>query len=110
MITFIVKTLDLWGHGAHECGKVDDCPCMKEGEHDDNRCDCSYTVNDMFRAGTFTVVDDASDEDIWLALVDQGFAKGEFAKASFEDPSCMGEFIEVSERETGKPVFYLEKA
>ncbi len=81
---YTVWTLDVWGN-------------PEDGFNVNNRC----------RVGTIDVAHGASDETIWVALVDAGFAKGEFKQAEFED---FGEHsFGINEKATGRPVFQLER-
>lgn len=86
MKRFNIFTLDVWGNEA-------------EG----------FEVNDRFRAGSIDVSDEATDAEIWLALVDDGPAFGPFERARFEDVSGDGHFIVISDKENGMPVFHLER-
>lgn len=71
MQTYQVYSLDMWGHVPADCSDHD-CPCMVNGEHDDDACECHENCNQQFRCGT---IDVSSDEDsaILEALHLEGF-------------------------------------
>ena len=48
-----VISLDVWGHVSAECDAG--CPCVHDGEHDDNACQCTCNINAAYRAGTVRV-------------------------------------------------------
>jgi len=117
MIHYKVTSLDVWGHGSHECSISYDCPCMIKGdegeheEHDENVCDCHYDVNDWYAIGTITIDEETSDAGILAALIEAGFVREgiTMAQVAFDDPSCDGWNIRIEEANTGRPVFDLQR-
>lgn len=72
MKTWVVWSQDVWGHSSEDCTEHD-CPCMVDGEHDDDSCQCSFTVNDRCCVGSVEIPDDASDEAILKILDEDNF-------------------------------------
>lgn len=128
--TIQVRSLDVWGHGPEDCHKYG-CPCMGEPcdldthnhedgacapAHDENRCQCTFEISDMFRAGSFqvqaTACGDFTDEALHTALIDRGYLKASVAltdvrfeedSGGFEDGACT-----VADAKTGEPIYVLE--
>lgn len=104
-----VTTFDVWGHGSHDCIHYG-CPCVRGDNpvHDANRCDCDYTINDVFSAGELhpDVPLESTAQQLWEALIDAGFAnRAPFFKVDFDDWGD-GE-LNVLDAATRKPVFGL---
>lgn len=84
MATWRVFTLDVWGN-----------------EED------GFEVNDRREAGQIETSDEPTDNEVWSALLLADIAKGPFRQASFDGDAETTIFIE--DRETGRPVFQLER-
>jgi hypothetical protein len=111
----VVYHFDVWGHPPDEC-EQHGCPCMVERievdgdarnhvkEHDDDRCECTYSVNDSRRIGQLFVPEiDVFERDLVTLLRDHM----EFSGASEDyDEESPGDFIEINEKD-GKPVLTL---
>ncbi len=79
MNTYTVWALETWGHHSSECCASYSCPCVSGDDeaHDDDRCNCEYTVNDRARVGSIEIVEDASDVEMLRALDDAGYIHAE---------------------------------
>lgn len=81
MIRFELYTLDVWGNAA-------------EG----------YEVNDSFRQGTIELPEQYTHSQVLDAIDARIGVRGrEFAEFTVDD----GDFLEISESNTGMPVFHL---
>lgn len=134
-VRFIVWSLDVWGHSPSECHEHGCKPCCHidtdgDGndsvEHDDDRCECHYEVNDRCRVGRLSVVETemehnvgtsyaftswaCSEDAIRAALVDGGFVKAEMReRIGFDDSADYGGDEWIEDAETGRPEFQLER-
>lgn len=104
MSTYQVRTLDVLGHCGSECES--DCPCMKNGEHDDNRCDCHYDINDVFNAGKVEIADDADHAVILATLDSEGFIHASMCDVDDYGAESM---FDVVSKDTGRPLLRLER-
>lgn len=86
-ITYIVYSLDVWGHGPKDC-KIHICSCINklDGSHELDMCDCCYQVDTRTRIGELEVITDkqyegfetdidwgVSDEELINKMKQQGF-------------------------------------
>ena len=83
MALWQVFTLDVWGN-----------------EED------GFEVNDRACVGSIETSDNATNEELCACLLDAGIAYGSLKDASFE--GAYG-FVMINERESGRPVFQLER-
>lgn len=84
MATWRVFSLDVWG----------------------NETD-GFEVNDRCQVGTIETSEDPPDAEIWACLLEAGIARGCISEGEFEwaDES----WLCIDEKETGRPVFQLER-
>ncbi len=113
----VINYHDVWGHGPSECRDYD-CPCMvKTGaddddqpetvEHDDNRCECRYEINDMSKAGTLDLPDDATDEVLIALMVAEGYFNDKATSETIEVDNRQNGSIDFNDSKTGCPLFGL---
>lgn len=125
-MVYDVITFDVWGHDPQDCAEHRCSRCVSATEtdgddivtHDDNRCDCHYEINEERNAGKLEY-DPATDiyadntvgsfyHGLWRAMRDQGFARGPFEQARFEE---IGECdFTIYDDKTDMPVFGLRAA
>lgn len=83
MATWRVFTLDVWGNAED-----------------------GYEVNDRCFVGKIETSNEAPDAEVWCALLEAGIARGSISDGTFDGD---GWDMWIDERETGKPVFQLER-
>ena len=98
MSTYKVRSLDVWGHCGSEC--EEGCPCVKDGVHEDNNCNCSYTINDTFAVGEIEVPDNASDNAILATLDSEGFIHANMC--------AVDDYGNIVSKDTARPLLQLE--
>jgi hypothetical protein len=154
VITYTVWSLDVWGHSPGDCDPTLGCSCAHSCEncagtgecndpdcehggcndpecngsgwvHDDDRCDCSYSVNNRCRVGTIEVFTDednvynvgtssefrschASDVALTRALIDGGFLKDHVTAEDLEFDGEEDYSLTVDDAKDGRPIFQLE--
>jgi hypothetical protein len=105
---YTVFSLDMWGHVPADCAAEHGCPCMVDGAHDDNRCNCSEDCNAQYRCGSIKPDADLIDDDdvILDALLAEGLLsdKGR-AVCTVQDWSDGP--LEI-EDDAGRRIFHLE--
>lgn len=123
---FVVWTLDVWGHGADDCGEEHEpeCAAVLEGEGAEKgtgACDCNrhedcggFDINDRCKVGTIEIETDENgpcDEAIFTALLDGGFLKSsvKLADVEIDDPSCDGASLYLNQASDGCPIFQIER-
>ena len=111
MLVYTVWSLDVWGHHGSECCPGYGCRCMNVDmvddtySHDDNRCECSYTVNDRCRVGMVEL-----DESLESAGVLAALEAGGYVHASLcEVDDVSDEYnVWINSAELGRPLLQLE--
>ena len=103
---YTVFSLDMWGHVSADCADHN-CPCMVDGEHDDNRCDCYEECNAQYRCGSIDLDGDSPDD---TAILDALLAEGLLSDKG--RAVCTIEWYGFSyydvNDDAGRRIFYLE--
>lgn len=104
MTTWIVISLDMWGHVHADC--EEDCPC---GGPDADCCDhCGEEENNRHKVGAIEAADEATDAELIELLISEGFlaelARNKVALDDYSD----GYEIDVVD-DDGRKLFVLQK-
>lgn len=108
-----VISLDVWGHGSddcaeHRCGRCTDEDSDGNVSHDDNRCDCSFWVNDRHVAGEIDVADGADDAAIVYALVACGYLAAHVTSSDVAIDWSDDTFASIDDAASTMPLYQLE--
>lgn len=136
LVKYEVRSLDMWGHVSADCTEGD-CSCVAqceecEGEgygfdehgnltgieceecggngtvHDDDACECTEECNDQFKSGTIEVSEDADNDAILQALLEERLLSEKGRKECVIDDYSDGSFLDVNDKD-GRRIFHLVK-